>query len=286
MSGYFSNFKLAQYNNSFCKNIMSRAALTQQALNTSALYYPFVTRAGERPDTLAHHYYKAPEKEWMIFFANQIVDPYYQWYLTDEQLNDVIVAKYGSLARAQTRIRHYETNWVNDSRVIAVSAYESFTQHQKKYWNATLNEHNTPISYHRRQETLISNTNQIIKLTTASFTDFSQLTAGEDVYQIVNGTITASGTIITKDQREMTLQHIRGTFDPLYQINGADSNAVCDITGVQQLAVVIPADEYVYWTPVTYYEYEQQINESNKNLRIMDERYTEQAVNNLAAVMR
>ena len=35
----------------------------------------------------------------------------------------------------------------------------------------------------------------------------------------------------------------------------------------------IPADEASFWSPVTYFEYEDEINENNKSIRIMNKSY-------------
>lgn len=281
---YFSKFKLAQYGDVFCRNIVSRSSLTQTALKTTALYHPFVAKAGERPDTLSFHYYRVPEYDWLLFFANEIVDPYYQWYLTDEQFNSVIREKYGSLPRAQLRIRHYETNWISDNAKISLAAYAALPNGTKKYWAPVVDQYDNPIAYSRRREVLKSNTNKYLKINLSGTT--ANFNTDEDIYQIVNNTITASATIDVINEHDLIVKHIRGNFDIAYNIIGGDSETASGITNVQTLSNVIPANEQIYWTPVTYYEYEMQINENNKLLKIMDERYVEQAEQNLKSLMR
>lgn len=283
MSSYFSKFKLAQYNGSYCKNILSRAAITQHAMKASAIYHPYIAKAGERPDTVSYYYYDVPENEWLIFFANDIIDPYYQWYLTDEQFNSVMREKYGSIARAQTRIKHFETNWGIDSRQISVSAYNLLPARHKKYWVPFVDQADRPVYYTRKKETLISTTNRILRLSTAGSTDTFQ--DDEDVYQLVNNTIVASATIDIKDGNSLIVKHVRGNFNINHPIIGADSNVSLQIANVTVLSTPIPLDETIYWTDVSFYDYEAQINESNKVMRIMDARYVEQSVNNLAAIM-
>jgi hypothetical protein len=258
--------------------------MTQTALKTNALFHPFVAAAGERPDTLSFHYYKNPEYDWLLFFANEIVDPYYQWYLSDEQFNKVMVDKYESLPRAQLRIRHFETNGRGDSTKLSTSAYNALPPKIKKYWTPQVDEYDRPVAYIRSRDTLMSNTNKHLKI------DLSGSTAGfrsdEDVYQIVNNTITATATIDVIDSNQLIVKHIRGAFDIAYPIVGGDSNTSAAITNVTTLSKTIPDEEIIYWTPVSYYEYEAQINESNKLLKVMDERYVEMAETNLKAFMK
>ena len=42
------------------------------------------------------------------FLANDIVDPYHQWPLTNSQFNESMKAKYGSLETARSKILHYK----------------------------------------------------------------------------------------------------------------------------------------------------------------------------------
>lgn len=284
MQGYFSNFKNYQYNGAFCKNIVSRAAMVQSILKISSVTHPYVTESGERPDTLAFYYYEDPEDEWMLFFANQVIDPYYQWYLPQDVFDGVVTDKYGSIARAQTKIKHFETNWIQDDRKLTVAAYTALPASHKKYWSPIVDEYDNAASYVRKREVVVANTNKIIKLSVSNV--IGSFASDEDVYQIVNNTITAAGTISMQDQNAIHLKHVRGTFDPAYPIYGADGEATADLLSVVVVATPIPNDETIYWTSVSYYDYEMQINESNKVIKIMDTTYAETARTNLASVMR
>ena len=44
---------------------------------------------------------------WLIFLANNIVDPYYSWPLTQNTFQDFIISKYGTIANAKSTIKHY-----------------------------------------------------------------------------------------------------------------------------------------------------------------------------------
>ena len=47
---------------------------------------------------------------WLIFLANNIVDPYYEWPLTQQMFEDFLISKYGTVAAAQAKILHYKHN--------------------------------------------------------------------------------------------------------------------------------------------------------------------------------
>ena len=51
-------------------------------------------------------YYDDPQLVWLIFLANNILDPYYDWPLPQNQFGDFLISKYGTIAAAQAKILH------------------------------------------------------------------------------------------------------------------------------------------------------------------------------------
>jgi len=58
------------------------------------------------------------------------------------------------------------------------------------------------------------------------------------------------------------------------------------VTSVILLAQNIPDAEEVYWSPVSAYEYELELNAKKTNIRILDARFTSQATKELKNLMR
>lgn len=54
----------------------------------------------------------------------------------------------------------------------------------------------------------------------------------------------------------------------------------------RKLAEIIPENVARFWSPVTYYEYENELNEYNKSVRVMDSRYKAQAAQDLKRLMK
>ena len=290
MTRYFETFGLQQYGdkNEIARKLTTRANIAQSALEKSQAFYPYSLKEGERPDTLSFLYYKKPELEWLIFFTNNIIDPYYDWYLTHDQLKSYIVSKYGSLAIAQTRIHHYETIWIGEDETITTSAYQALTANTtanvKKYWEPNVDEYNKIISYKRKKLSLITTTNQVISLPIANTN--GTFTIGEDLYQQDNGVITSSGSILTANSSIITAQHITGTFSTTRTIIGADSSANTTLTASSTLLKEnIPSIELSYWYPVSFYDYEDELNESRKEIKLIDSQYASMAENNLISLM-
>jgi hypothetical protein len=82
--------------------------LSELGGNSKFIFYDYQVQDHDRPDTIAHKYYDNSQLDWIIFLANQIHDPYFEWPLNFKQFNDYITQKYGSLSSASATIHHYE----------------------------------------------------------------------------------------------------------------------------------------------------------------------------------
>lgn len=70
--------------------------------------FQYVQLSGtEKPEDVAFKLYGDPALFWIVLWSNNIVDPYYDWILTEKQLQDYIKTKYGALNLYS--VHHYET---------------------------------------------------------------------------------------------------------------------------------------------------------------------------------
>ncbi len=91
----------------------------------------------------------------------------------------------------------------------------------------------------------------------------------------------------------ITVQHITGTLSGT--ITGQESGATATIPTILINSVLVPdvttltqpisAVDAPFWSPVTFLEYEQDLNEAKKVVKLLDVRYTSQAVNDLKRTM-
>jgi len=110
MSEYFTNFPLINYDINKTKpsntvkavDIFRRNTIREKVLNNLLTYYPYYIQPGERPDTLSHQYYGSIDYMWIILFANDIMDVYYEWPLFGTDLKEFIIKKYGSVVSSTT----------------------------------------------------------------------------------------------------------------------------------------------------------------------------------------
>lgn len=133
---FFELFPLIPYNQNFglkrtsfeaVTDIFFRTKFREIIKNENINYYSYSVRDGETPERIASEYYGNPTDHWIILYANDIVDPFYDWPLTSKNFNEYIKEKYGSLEYAQTTTRHYEkvlTTTDSRSDVVTVRKFE------------------------------------------------------------------------------------------------------------------------------------------------------------------
>ena len=108
--GYFADFAVIEYGGKVARDIMARPKIKDQIMNSPASFYDYVIEDAQRPDQIAYLYYDDPQLVWLIFLANNILDPYYDWPLPQNQFGDFLISKYGTIAAAQAKILHYKHN--------------------------------------------------------------------------------------------------------------------------------------------------------------------------------
>ena len=74
----------------------------------SGTYYTYIVKDHETAQFIADRYYDDVTLDWIIYIANNIIDPQYDWPLAYLDLIEFIKGKYGSVATAQSQVHHYE----------------------------------------------------------------------------------------------------------------------------------------------------------------------------------
>lgn len=107
---YFENFPRINYFNVVAPNITLRAAFLEKLKLESLVYFPYTIEDGETADAIASWYYDKPEYDWLIYLANNIIDPHTQWPKSTQQFEAYIAKKYGSVVAARSEILFYRRN--------------------------------------------------------------------------------------------------------------------------------------------------------------------------------
>lgn len=89
-------------------NIFRRYAILRDIISNTTAYVLYEVEDGDTPEILAEKFYNDAGAGWIIMYANKIIDPQFDWPLSENAFRKYIIEKYGSVAAAQTSYHHYE----------------------------------------------------------------------------------------------------------------------------------------------------------------------------------
>lgn len=112
---YLSQLPDADTNETYItvKNLFKRAKIRDDIINviTSFVYYQI--EDNERPDVVASKIYDNSELDWVVLITNNITNIREQWPLSNQDLYNYMIDKYGSDENI-SEIHHHETTEVRD----------------------------------------------------------------------------------------------------------------------------------------------------------------------------
>jgi len=291
---YFEKFRLVNYKDTTAVDITQRTVFLTSVYNNPLLYYQYDIAEGERADLLSDRYYNDQYLTWLLYTANKIVDPYYDWYLDNSSFDAVMTKKYGSLVNATSKIKHYRNNWYSDPNpTITNSQYAALEPSLAKFYEPvpdngliTLD----PSNYSRRRIDWTIETNAIVKYTL----DEGQSTNTFILDELVDVNFTQPkqglGQVLFRDDRTLMIKNVSGlvvsnTINANSTLTGRESNTSVQFIDSTLVANNIPSAETNFWSPVTYYDYEMDLNENNRSIQVLKNQYSRQASRQLKTLL-
>jgi hypothetical protein len=164
---YFSNFPKIDYFNSKSRNIILRAALISDVFNKSNVFYKYIVPEGYRPDHVAQEVYGNPNLDWVIFFSNNIIDPYYDWPLDQYNFKSYLEKKYSkTMYELQNTEKHYkytgiggetEQDIARKSWIMTVDTYNALSAEERSGWSlVSVYDYETELNDSKRSLNLLS----------------------------------------------------------------------------------------------------------------------------------
>ena len=101
---YFTKFPIISYANTNVRNITERVKILHNKLINNDSFYPIQIGPDDRSDIVANGLYGDALRDWLLYLNNNIVDPYFGWYMNDDQFAAYIIDKYGSVTVAQQQV--------------------------------------------------------------------------------------------------------------------------------------------------------------------------------------
>lgn len=122
---YFKLFPEINYNDYMVKNILASVKINNLVKVNTESYYPYTIDEQDQAWMIAEDYYGQASFVWLVYMSNEIIDPYYEWYMDTEKFERYIKKKYNSLALAQSTILHYKEviSGVETGRTVSKDTY-------------------------------------------------------------------------------------------------------------------------------------------------------------------
>jgi hypothetical protein len=274
MDNYFKHYPLVVYGdkNTVSINMLSKIAFLKSLQKNFEVYHPYTIQEGDRADIIAYLYYGDPGYDWVVYYSNNIVDPYYDWYMNENTLKDYLTKKYGSVVAAKQQIKFFRSNYIEDDSIISTAAYAALSDNQKVFWSPMISTSGRVYSYERKKEDVQYETN-VVKTISISITNNKEFSPNEYVYQQSGSLTVAAGTVVYSNTSTAVIKSVIGNMATGLPLKGYDSGAVANVTEINSTTNCIPLDIVNYFVPVSVYDYEVEQNEQKKNIRLIDSSY-------------
>ncbi len=297
---YFEKFPIITYANNQAVDITKRVALMEKVSTNPYVFYPYEITSNERADQLSTRYYDDAYRSWIFYLTNKMVDPYYEWYMAENEFYEYIDKKYGSFINAQQKVMYYRNNWESAlEETITVSEFNALNDDAKLYFERIYDSNQQIAAYKRAQLDWRSNTNKVCGYQVNAVAEQFKLLKDNEIVNIVfNDRQSGNGQFLnaanTGQSNLVVLQHMRGTFETSNDvvisngsfIYGMESGIKLPLTEFYYISNNISDSVEEFWAPVSYYEYEVERNEYNKSIRVLDSSFRDVVAENLKELMK
>jgi len=95
------------------RNLLIRTKLVPELSRNPMLFYKYTIQEQDTPESIAHKYYGDVYRYWIILISNEIMDPQWQWPLTNKQFLDYLNDKYSAEAGGKDQVLSYITGTIH-----------------------------------------------------------------------------------------------------------------------------------------------------------------------------
>lgn len=270
MAGYFNDFPLINVPGAgLVKNIIARPKINTR--DRSLIDYNLTSYM--RPDQLAQTYYEDDTLDWSIYIANEIIDPYYDYFMNNDAFNKMIIAKYRSLDIAAQTIVLWMSNWRDDnSPALTPSQFASLPTDVKSFYDANALGGKSIVNYTRKRKTIYKTTNLIVTYLLAAPL---ALTPGTVV---TLGTFQGIGTVVNTNGNYVTVQHVIN----VYNVTTLNNISCTVIRTVQSISDT----QAPYFKPLSAYDVAYNLNESRRSIKVIPPNQAEATRTELKRVLK
>lgn len=321
MPKYFRYFPQVQHSNFQVRDITKRVRFTERVRNEPFVFLPYTVQEGDRPEDVSYLYYGTVNRVWMIYVANNIIDPYSDWPMDQYRLDRYIEDKYlYSCAQcALNRVQLFDD--IKVQFAILVDAVDKNVQaHNIPFYTDRYHELLQYIQLNRDSyylRSVLSNFRRLLEDNSYTY-DVRNVTA-ENINQIRNlssnfttdvlQTGLDGNSIETPSEITELIVHVpskeklQAQFDVLSWTKLEDDTVrnVVHYENVDDSEYRISVDTYnlnigsnpldptfdpTQWRPVRFYDYEFMQNENRRQIYLVDRDYADQVERELKSVLK
>ena len=220
--------------------------------------YPLQIGQQDRADIVANGLYGDAFRDWLLYLNNNVMDPYYDWYLDDDAFEVYLIDKYGSVPVAQQRVEYYRTQWpINNTQRVPPAIYQNnLPTGWQKYFQPVYNEDSGAILYYTLgYYDWRMSTNQLIQYNLSMTGNSAPFAMGNSIEFTSGPNVVGQGQVLECNSSILVAQHVANNFigTPLGVHDTFKKSITGTVTNAETLQTLIPLTESVFWEPVTSY---------------------------------
>ena len=141
------------------KNIFKGVSIREDILQDLTVFEKFQIVGDDRPDNVAFEFYGDSNLDWLVLKCNNIINVQSEWPLTQMDLDEYLLDKYGDYNTLYNGIHHYETKEIKNSKgvVIVPEGLQVSENYKVTYFDSALGQHRSSLIEEKNIATSITN---------------------------------------------------------------------------------------------------------------------------------
>lgn len=127
---YFKEFPLFYYTNAddenykLCVDILRRVKIRDKVKSEKSTYLEYTIKDGDNPESISRKLYGSENYFWIVLMMNDMLDPFYDWPLSQQNLEKFITKKYGSGNEDDHHHYEFDDGTIGDDPALNADQYE------------------------------------------------------------------------------------------------------------------------------------------------------------------
>ena len=141
------------------KNIFTGVSIREDILQDLTVFEKFQIVGNDRPDNVAFEFYGDSNLDWLVLKCNNIINVQSEWPLTQMDLDEYLLDKYGDYNTLYNGIHHYETKEIKNSKgvIIVPEGLQVSENYKVTYFDLALGQHRSSLIEEKNIATSITN---------------------------------------------------------------------------------------------------------------------------------